>query len=54
MFRPKSNWIPPIGHPNLEMFLSELEKELFEDNNFSHIRRQNFSPEIRKALRDLT
>ena len=32
-FRPKSNWTPPVGHRNLEMFLRELEKELFEDSN---------------------
>ena len=28
-FRPKSLWNPPKGHPNLEVFLSETEKELF-------------------------
>ena len=28
-FRPKSSWNPPKGHPNLEVFLSEVEKELF-------------------------
>ena len=53
VFRPKSNWTPPVGHPNLEMFLSELEKELFEGSNFSHFHRQNFSREEWKALRDL-
>ena len=43
IFPPKSNWTPPVGYPNLEMFLSELEKELFEDDNFSHFHRRNFS-----------
>ena len=26
---PKSTWKPPKGHPNLEVFLSQIEKELF-------------------------
>ena len=29
VFRPKSSWNPPKGHPNLEVFLREVEKELF-------------------------
>ena len=52
VFRPKSNWTPPLGHPNLEMFLNELEKELFENSNFSHFHQQNFSREEWKALRN--
>ena len=28
-FRPKSNWKPPSGRPVLELFLSQLEKEIF-------------------------
>ena len=36
VFRPKSSWTPPLGHPNLEIILSEFEKELFEGSNFSH------------------
>ena len=28
-FRPKSNWKPPPVHPGLELFLSQLEKEIF-------------------------
>ena len=28
-FGPKSNWKPPPGHPGLELFLSQLEKEIF-------------------------
>ena len=27
---PKSTWKPTKGHPNLEVFLSQIEKELFE------------------------
>ena len=27
-FRPYSIWNPPKGHPNLKVFLSEVEKEL--------------------------
>ena len=29
-FRPKSTWTPLKGYPSLEMFLSQVEKELFE------------------------
>ena len=29
VFRPKSNWKPPPGHPCVELFLSKLESELF-------------------------
>ena len=29
-FRPKSTWTPPKGCASLEMFLSQVEKELFE------------------------
>ena len=53
VFRPKSNWTTPVGYPNLEMFLSELENELLEGSNFSHFHQQNFSREKWKALRDL-
>ena len=27
--RPKSTWKPPLGHPNIGVFLSQLEKEIF-------------------------
>ena len=30
VFTPKSTWKPPKGHPNLEVFVSQIEKELFE------------------------
>ena len=33
--------------------MSELEKELLEDSNFSHFRRQNFNREEWKALGNL-
>ena len=46
VFLPKSNWIPSLGHPNLKMFLSKLEKELFEDSNVSHFHQQNISHSI--------
>ena len=29
-FRPKSTWVPPKGHPCLEVFLSQVEAELFK------------------------
>ena len=30
VFAPNSSWKPPKGHRNLEVFLSQNEKELFE------------------------
>ena len=30
VFAPKSTWKPLKGHPNLELFLSQIEKKLFE------------------------
>ena len=29
-FAPKSAWKPPKGHPNLEVFLSQVESDLFK------------------------
>lgn len=29
VFREKSKWKPPLGHPSLEVYLSKIEKELF-------------------------
>ena len=51
-FRPKSTWNPPKGHPNLEVFLSEVEKELFKcpDKNLGY---SNLSREEWKAMRSL-
>ena len=53
VFRSKSKWTLPLGHPNSEMFLSELEKELFKDSNFSHCHQQNFSWGEWQVLKDL-
>ena len=30
-FRPKSSWKPPPAHPGLELFLSRIEKDIFEN-----------------------
>ena len=29
--RPKSSWKPPPGHPDLELFLSQIEKDILEN-----------------------
>ena len=51
-FRPKSTWNPPKGHPNLKVFLSEVEKELFKcpDKNLGYL---NLSSEEWKAMHSL-
>ena len=43
-FKPKSPWKPPKGNPNLELFSSQIEKELFEvcKSNLGYL---NFSKE---------
>ena len=51
-FRSNSSWKPPTGHPNLEVFLSCAEKELFEDIGTS-LRYSNLSTEEWKAIRSL-
>ena len=51
-FRPKSSWNPPKGHPNLEVFLSEVEKELFTVAD-SKLGYSNLSKEEWKAMRTL-
>ena len=51
-FRSKLSWKPPTGHPNLEVFLSSVEKELFEDIGTSS-RYSNLSTEEWKATRSL-
>ena len=48
-FRSKSSLKLPIGHPNLEVFLSSAEKELFEDIGTS-LRYSNLSTEEWKAI----
>ena len=51
-FRSKSSWKPPTGHPNLEVFLSSVEKELFEDI-VTNLMYSNLSTEEWKAIRSL-
>ena len=53
-FRPKSNWKPPPGHPDLELFLSQLEKEIFNGllNDFISLP-SNMYKEEWEALRGL-
>ena len=52
VFAPKSTWKPPKGYPNLEVFLSQIAKELFElaETSFSY---SNFSKEEWQAIRAL-
>ena len=49
-FRPKLSWLPPKGHASLEIFLSQLEKELFTDD-LDEPSQSNLSPEEWKALK---
>ena len=51
-FTPKSSWKPPTGHPNLEVFLSALEKQIFKiiDSKLGY---SNFSNEEWQAMRAL-
>ena len=51
-FRSKTSWKPPTDHANLEVFLSGVEKELFEDIGTS-LRYSNLSIEEWKAIRPL-
>ena len=51
-FRPKSAWNPPKRHPNFEVFLNEVEKELFTVVN-SKLGYPNLSKEDWKAMRTL-
>ena len=51
-FRSKSSWLPPKGHASLEIFLSQLEKELFT-NDLDEPSESNLSAKERKALRNL-
>ena len=52
-FQPKLSWLPPKGHASLEIFLSQLEKELLT-NDLNEASQGNLSAEEWKALRDLT
>ena len=51
-FTPKSSWKAPTGHPNLEVLLSQLEKETFQivDSKLGY---SNFSKEEWQAMRAL-
>ena len=51
-FTPKSSWKPPTGHPNIKVFLSELEQQIFKivDSKLGY---SNFSKEEWQAMRTL-
>ena len=51
-FRPKSTWVPPKGHPCLEVFLSQVEAELFKMSS-SSIRYSNMPKDEWDAVRSL-
>ena len=51
-FSPKSSWKLPLGHPNLEVFLSQVENELFEITKEA-TRYNNLSQEEWRAIRTL-
>ena len=52
MFNPKSRWQPPQGHTCLEVFLSQVENELFELPK-AGIEYSNLSQEECNAIRSL-
>ena len=52
VFNPKSRWQPPQGHPRLEVFLSQVENELFELPK-ADIKHSNLSREEWDAIRSL-
>ena len=51
-FIPKSTWKPPLGHPNIEVFLSQLEKEIFTLSE-KPLRYSNLSKEEWQVVRSL-
>ena len=51
-FSHKSSWKPPLGHPNLEFFSSQVENELFEITK-EPTRYSNLSQEEWRAIRTL-
>ena len=51
-FSPKSSWKPPLGHPNLDVFLSQVENELFEITK-EPTRYSNLSQEEWRSIRTL-
>ena len=52
VFLPKSSWKPPVDHPNLEVFLSQVENRLFEITK-EPTRYSNLSQEQWRAIRTL-
>ena len=48
-FSPKSNWTPPMGHPIVEVFLSQIEHEIFKEAE-SPLGYSNISKEEWKAV----
>ena len=52
MFTPKPKWTPPTGYSSLEVFLSQIEKKLFELAD-SPLNYSNFSKEEWQAMRSL-
>ena len=52
VFARKSSWKPPLGHPNLEVFLSQVESEPFIETQDS-LRHSNLSQEEWRAVRSL-
>ena len=52
IFSPKSTWKPPMGHPNVEVFLSQIEHEIFKEVQ-SPLGYSNLSKEEWKAVRSL-
>ena len=51
-FRSKSSWKPAKGNPNLEMFLSKVEQDLFKTIE-TPVRYSNLSNDEWKAIRSL-
>ena len=51
-FSHKSSWKPPLGHPNLEVFLSQVENELSEITK-EQTRNSNLSQEEWRAIKAL-
>ena len=51
-FTCKSSWKSPLGHPNLEVFLSQVESELFKETQDS-LHYSNLSQEEWRAVRSL-
>ena len=48
-FTRNSSWKPPLGHPNLAVFLSQVESEIFKETQNS-LRYSNLSQEEWRAV----